>query len=131
MIEAAKMLDWHGEISFSIVEANEEHVRAVMPVTPGILNPFGIVHAGAMIWFADVAATRLAIGAAQIGADGKGFQLAIDLHAALVGNERDGELVAEARFVRRGKRVSVVRTRVTGTDGKLLLDMTTTHLPSG
>ena len=127
----AKMIDWHGEIAFSILEASEEHVRARMPVTPGILNPLGVVHAGAMIWFADVAATRLALGDAEIAADGKGFQLAIDLHAALVGNQRDGELFAEARFVRRGKRVSVVRTRVTGAEGRLLLDMTTTHVPAG
>ena len=127
----AKMIDWHGEIAFSILEASEEHVRARMPVTPGILNPLGLVHAGAMIWFADVAATRLALGDVEIAADGKGFQLAIDLHAALVGNQRDGELFAESRFVRRGKRVSVVRTRVTGAEGRLLLDMTTTHVPAG
>jgi 1,4-dihydroxy-2-naphthoyl-CoA hydrolase len=131
MVHLASMIDWHGEIAFSIVEASEEHVRARMPVTPGVLNPLGMVHAGAMIWFADVAATRLAIGDAQIGTDGEGFQLAIDLHAALVGNQRDGELFAEARFVRRGKRVTVVRTRVTGAEGRLLLDMTTTHVPSG
>lgn len=127
----ASMIDWRGEIAFSIVEASEEHVRARMPVTPGILNPLGMVHAGAMIWFADVTATRLAIGDIEVGADGKGFQLAIDLHAALVGNQRDGELFAEARFVRRGKRVTVVRTRVTGAEGRLLLDMTTTHVLSG
>jgi len=131
MVMAASSREWHGEIAFSIVEATDEHVRATMPVTPGILNPLGMVHAGAMIWFADVTATRLAIGDIEVGADGKGFQLAIDLHAALVGNQRDGELTAEARFVRRGKRVTVVRTRVTGADGRLLLDMTTTHVPSG
>jgi 1,4-dihydroxy-2-naphthoyl-CoA hydrolase len=130
-MEAAKIKDWHGEIVFTILETSDEHVRAVMPVVPGILNPLGMVHAGAMIWFADVAATRLAIGDAPIGSDGKGFQLAIDLHAALVGNQRDGELFAEARFVRRGKRVTVVRTRVTGAEGRLLLDMTTTHVPAG
>ena len=131
MKEAASVRDWHGQIAFTIVEADAEHVRAVMPVTAGILNPFGTIHAGAMIWFADVAATRLAIGDTELGPDGKGFQLAIDLHAALVGNQRNGELVAEARFVRRGKRVTVVRTRVTGAEGRLLLDMTTTHVPSG
>ena len=90
MVTAASTSNWHGEIAFSIVEADEEHVRAIMPVTPGILNPFGTIQAGAMIWFADVAATLLAIGDAQIGSDGKGFQLAIDLHAALVGNPRTG-----------------------------------------
>ena len=91
----ASMIDWRGEIAFSIVEASEEHVRARMPVTPGILNPLGMVHAGAMIWFADVTATRLAIGNIEVGADGKCFQFAIDLHAALVGNQPDGELFAE------------------------------------
>ena len=131
MITAANAKDWHGEIAFSVLEADAEHVRAIMPITPGILNPLGMVHAGAMIWFADVTATRLAIGEVEVGADGKGFQLAVDLHAALVGNQRDGELLAEARFVRRGKRVSVVRTRVTAADGKLLIDMTTTHVPAG
>jgi 1,4-dihydroxy-2-naphthoyl-CoA hydrolase len=130
MVHSASMRDWHGEIAFSILEATDEYVRATMPVTPGILNPLGIVQAGAMIWFADVTATRLAVGDTQIAADGKGFQLAIDLHAALVGNQRDGELLAEARFVRRGKRVTVVRTKVTGSAGRLLLDMTTTHIPS-
>ncbi len=122
---------YQGEIDFTVVEQSEDHVLAKMPVTPGILNPFGTVHAGAMIWLADVAATLLAIGGASIAPDGKGFQLAIDLHAALVGNQRDGEITAEARFVRRGKRVSVVRTRVTGADDKLLLELTSTHIPAG
>ena len=123
--------DYQGEIAFSIVEASADRVVARMPVTPGILNPFGTVHAGAMIWLADVTATRLAIGGASIGPEGRGFPLAIDLHAALVGNQRNGELTAEALFVRKGRRVTVVRTRVTGADGKLLLDLTTTHVPAG
>jgi acyl-coenzyme A thioesterase PaaI-like protein len=37
------MIDWHGEIAFSIVEASDEHVRARIPVTPSILNPLGTV----------------------------------------------------------------------------------------
>jgi len=123
--------NYEGQLAFSIIEANAERVLAKMPVTAGMLNPFGIVHAGAMVWFADVTATRLAIAATSIGSDGTGFPLAIDLHAALVGNQREGELTAEARFVRQGRRVSVVRTRVTGADGKLLLELTTTHIPAG
>ena len=123
--------DYRGEIAFSIVAADAERVVARMPVTPGISNPIGVVHAGAMIWLADVAATHLAAGGTLVVPVGAGFPLAIDLHAALVGNQRDGELTAEAQFVRKGRRVTVVRTRVTGTDGKLLLDLTTTHIPAG
>jgi uncharacterized protein (TIGR00369 family) len=122
--------EWHGEIAFSLVEQSVERVVARMTVGDGIRNPFGTVHAGAMIWMADVAATTLAIGEAGIAADGKGFPLAIDLHAAVVGNQRAGTIEAEARVVRRGRRVTVIRTRVTGDGGKLLLDLTTTHIPA-
>ncbi len=119
-----------GEIEFFIEERQEDHVTARMPVTPGMLNPFGVVHAGALVWLADVTATVLARGAFESGPNGKGFPLAVDLHAALLRNTRSGRVLAEARFVRRGRRVSVVRTRVTGEDGDLLVEMTTTHIPA-
>ena len=119
-----------GEIEFFIEDRQEDHVTSRMPVTPGMLNPFGVVHAGAMVWLADVTATVLARGAFESGPNGKGFPLAIDLHAALLRNTKSGSLLAEASFVRRGRRVSVVRTRVTAEDGDLLVEMTTTHVPA-
>jgi uncharacterized protein (TIGR00369 family) len=93
-------------------------------------NIFGTVQAGAMLWLADVTATVLALRKAQISPDGKGFPRAIDLHTSLLGNQSEGELTAEARFVRSGKRVTVVRTRVTGEHGRLLAEVTTTHVPA-
>jgi 1,4-dihydroxy-2-naphthoyl-CoA hydrolase len=131
MWEQLKDPTYRGAIEFHITEARDDYVIGRMSVQAGVLNPFGIVHAGAMIWFADVCATRLAIGQSQIGPQGQGFPLAIDLHTVLLGNQREGELTAEARFVRKGKRVSVLRTRVTGQDGKLLLELTSTHVPAG
>ena len=41
---------------------------------------------------------------------------------------RSGRLVATAEWVRRGRRVSTVRTRVTDSGDKLLLDLTSTHI---
>lgn len=119
-----------GEISFFIEEQSQERVVSRMPVTPGILNPFGTVHAGAMLWLADVTATVLALQKVELGPQGQGFPLAIDLHTSLLGNQLDGEIKAEARFVRSGKRVTVVRTRVTGDDGRPLAEVTTTHIPA-
>ena len=52
------------------------------------------------------------------------------LNASLLGNQKDGELTAEARFVRSGRRITVVRTKVTGAEGRLLADVTTTHVPA-
>jgi 1,4-dihydroxy-2-naphthoyl-CoA hydrolase len=131
MFEQLQNPTYRGAIEFHITEVGEDCVVGKMPVQPGILNPFGIVHAGALIWLADVCATRLAIGKTELGPEGQGFQLAIDLHTVLLANQREGELTAEARFVRKGKRVSVVRTRVTGHDERLLLELTSTHVPAG
>ena len=119
-----------GEIEFFVKERHDDYVISTMPIKQGILNPFGTVQAGAMLWLADVTATVLALRKAQISADGKGFPLAINLHTSLLGNQREGELTAEARFVRSGKRLTVVRTRVTGAQGQLLAEVTTTHLPA-
>jgi uncharacterized protein (TIGR00369 family) len=122
--------EYSHHIRFEVVERSAEVVRGRMPITDAILNPFGTVHAGAMLWFADVVATVLAIGDTQVGPEGKGFPLAVTLNAQLLGNRRDGAVVAEARTVRRGKRVIVVRTEVRDEAGALLLDVTTTHIPA-
>jgi len=120
----------NGNIEFFIEQRNADCVMSRMPVTSGILNPFGTVQAGAMIWLADVTASVLAIEGATIGDDGKGFPLAIDVHTTLVGNQRSGEIKAEARFVQRGQRVLVIRTCITGNKDKLLAQVTTTHIKS-
>ena len=96
-----------GAIDFSIVERSAEQVIGRMPVQPGILNPYGVVHAGAVLWLADVCATVLALGGAEADPERSGFPLAIDLHAAFLSNQKDGVLEARASFVKRGRRVSV------------------------
>ena len=131
MQEQSGVIRHYGEIEFFIEEREDDRVRSRMPVTPRMLNPFGTVHAGAMLWLADVTATVLARNAFEHGPNGRGFPLAVDLHTTLLGNQREGEIYAEARFVRRGQRVAVVRTRVTGNDGRLLAEVTTTHIPAG
>jgi len=123
-------MKYNWEIEFYIEEVNDQHALSRMPVQPRMLNPFGTVHAGAMIWLADVTATVLALGSETIPEDGKGFPLAINLHTSLLGNQRRGEIRAEATFVRKGKQVMVVRTKVTGNEGQLLAEITTTHIPA-
>ena len=120
-----------GDLEFFIEERTDDYVVSKMPVGKGALNPFGTVQAGAMLWLADVTATVLAIGCSELGEKGQGFPLAININANLLSNQRGGEVLAEARFVRKGKRVTVVRTRVTGEEGKLLAEVTTTHVPAG
>jgi hypothetical protein len=54
----------------------------------------------------------------RTGDDGKWF----------CGTVKSKHVAAEP--VRRGRRVTIVRTEVTGKDGRLLVDMTTTHVPA-
>ena len=117
-----------GNIEFFPDQRHADYVISRMPVTPAILNPYGVVQAGAMKWLADVAASALTVEGQPIGTDGEGFPRAIEIHTAMVSNRRDGEIKAEARFVRRGKNVLVVRTRATGNGGKSLAEVTTTHI---
>jgi 1,4-dihydroxy-2-naphthoyl-CoA hydrolase len=117
-----------GSIDFYIEERSADCVISRMPVTSGILNPYGTVQAGAMIWLADVTASVLALEVQTIEESGKGFPLAIDIHTNLIGNQRDGEILAEAKFVSKGKTVLVIRTRVIGNKDKLLAEVTTIHV---
>ena len=120
-----------GTIDFTIRHETADEVTAEMPITPGVLNPFGTVHAGATIWFADVTATTLALQGRDASAGMNGFPLAINLNANLAGNQSDGTFLATARYVKRGRTVSIVRTTVTGRDGRLIADVTTSHVASG
>lgn len=119
-----------GNIEFSIVEQSADQVVGEMPVQPGILNPFGTAHAGATLWFADVCATMLAFGGAKMSEGVAGFPLAISLDAKLLGNQKSGVFKATSVYVKKGKRLSVVRTTVTGDDGRLIADVTTSHVPA-
>jgi uncharacterized protein (TIGR00369 family) len=119
-----------GAIEFTITEHTDDRVVSEMPIQPGIKNPFGGVHAGAMLWFADVTATRLVLGERDISEGMQRFPLAISLNGNFVGNQTEGMLTAVASFVKRGRTVSIVRTAVTGAAGKLIADVTTSHVLS-
>lgn len=67
---------WTGRIHFTIESREPDLVVAKMPVTDEAKNPFGTMHAGALIWFADIVATLCAIGDLNtVDGEGKGFPL--------------------------------------------------------
>ncbi|MGH9929478.1 MAG: PaaI family thioesterase [Pyrinomonadaceae bacterium] len=119
-----------GSIEFSVIEHTSDRVVSEMPIHAGIRNPFGSVHAGAILWFADVTATFLVIGSTTATEGMKGFPLAISLNAIFIGNQTEGAFKAIASFVKRGRTVSVVRTLVYGAGEKLIADVTTNHVLS-
>ncbi len=119
-----------GSIEFTITERGPERVVSEMPIQSGIKNPFGVVHAGAVLWFADVTATVLVMGPGEAREQMKGFPLAITLNANFLGNQHEGSFKAVSSFVKRGRTVSVVRTMVYGASEKIIADVTTSHVLS-
>ena len=120
-----------GSIEFTVVERGADRVVSEMPIQPGVKNPFGVVHAGAIIWFADVSATILVMGGNTQPSEGiTGFPLAINLNANFIGNQTEGVLRAVSTFVKRGRTVSIVRTGVYGDGDRLIADITTNHVLS-
>jgi len=120
-----------GTIEFTIVEQDADRVVSEMPVSAGIRNPFGVAHAGAILWFADVTATVLVMGRVEASPGMRGFPLAIALNANFLSNQSEGSFTATSTFVKRGRTVSVVRTTVVGAGERLIADVTTSHVLSG
>ncbi len=124
-------LKMEGKIEFEVVEQLPEQVVSEMPIQPGVLNPYGVVHAGAILWMADVTATILALGSTSLPTEGMaGFPLAITLNANFISNQKEGTFRTVASFVKKGKKVSVVRTIVYGNKDRVIADVTTNHVPS-
>lgn len=119
-----------GEIRFSLISKSAEEVVAEMPIEKGILNPFGVVNAGAIIWFADVTASVLLLESVNLEEGMKGFPLAININANLTGNASDGKFIAKSTYLKKGRTVSVVRTTVTNLEEKIIADVTTNHVRS-
>ncbi|WP_304620187.1 PaaI family thioesterase [Paracoccus sediminilitoris] len=117
-----------GQIQFDIIGVSDTEAEGEMQVQSGILNPFGTIHAGALIWFADVIATNLVLGGEQVREGMDSFPVAVTLNGQLLANRRDGVLTATARWVKRGRRLSTVRTEVRDQDDRVLLDLTSTHI---
>lgn len=120
-----------GKIEFEVVEQLPERVVSEMPIQVGVLNPYGVVNAGAILWLADVTATILVLGSSSLPTEGMaGFPLAITLSANFISNQKDGTFRAVASFVKKGKKVNVVRTIVYGEKDRLIADVTTNHVPA-
>jgi 1,4-dihydroxy-2-naphthoyl-CoA hydrolase len=121
-------------IGMEFVEVGPEEegqcVRARIVVQPHHQNPTGYVNGGVILSLADNLATGMA-GRAHFAKTGeRSFWLGVDVHAAMLSNQKGGELLAESRVVRAGRRVSVIRTVVTGDQGKAIAEVTTTHVPA-
>ena len=92
-------------------------------------NPTGNINGGVIISLADNLSTGVASHHYREKFGETAFLVGIDLHAVMLKNQQGGTITAESTPVRIGKRISVIRTVVTGDSGDVLAEITTTHVP--
>ncbi|MGD8416409.1 MAG: PaaI family thioesterase [Pseudomonadales bacterium] len=93
-------------------------------------NPTGNINGGVIISLADNLSTGAANRAYFEKTGEKRFMVGVDLHAVMLANQQGGRIRALSRPVRVGRRITVIRTEVRGTDDRLLAEVTTTHVPT-
>ena len=93
------------------------------------LNPTRNINGGVFLAMADNRATGAASRAYFEKFATRAFMVGVDLHAVMLANQQGDRIEARATIVRVGKPITVVRTRVTGDDDKLLAEVTSTHVP--
>jgi len=123
-------MQYKGDIEFELVSQTNEQVISKMPITKGILNPFGVVNAGAIIWFADATASLLLLQSTDTKEGMSGFPLAININTNLMNNASSGEFIATSTYIKKGKTVSVLNTIVADLNGKIIADVTSNHVAS-
>jgi 1,4-dihydroxy-2-naphthoyl-CoA hydrolase len=112
------------------VSSSDDLVVAELAIEDRHKNPTGAIHGGVMIALADNGATAMANRAHRAIEGDERFMVGIDLHATMLANQQGGTIRAESRVVRAGRRVVVIRTQVLGDGGRLLAEVTTTHIPA-
>lgn len=117
-------------LGLRFLEVTVEYVRATVDIETHHQNPTGMIHGGVLVGLADNAATAMANTAHKAIDGDDAFMVGIDLHANLISNQRGGSIHFEARPVRVGRRVAFIRTTVTGDGGRVLAEVTTTHVPA-
>ncbi len=95
-----------------VVEAKAGYARTRLPVTPAIMNGHGNVHGGAYFTLADYTA---ALASNMLGPRNMAVNGSISFLRAV----RSGELIAEARTVKSGKRMSFMTVEIRDASGEL------------
>ncbi len=118
-----------GAIGGEITDISDGFAKGNLPLTPEVMQPTGVFHAGAITVLADEVASAAIFGthASDPDAQDKLFPYSVQISLNLLTNDPAGPLTAEAKVVRRG-RMTVVDTTVTASTGETAALMRSTHM---
>ena len=108
------------------VEAHEGEMTMAMPASGWICNAFGVLYGGAIAFLADAAIILAAGSTVPAGTAFNTIDLKLYFLRPVV--PTDGELLARARVVHRGRTIAVVNCEIVGPDGALVAQGTSSVL---
>lgn len=109
----ARFLDLSFEyLPLDAPDANKDLCRVTFPVNEMIMNPQGSLHGGAMATAMDISMGHLVNKVAGPGAT-------IEMKIQYMRPVTEGVVTCEGRFIRRGRSLSFMESRLSGHDGKL------------
>lgn len=128
-----RMVDGGGNVIVALglrpVSSSAECVVMQMPMGPNVRQGTGVFAAGPLMQLADVGATVLFQEAFSTADEPAPFPLSIQISMNLIRNTDKGKATSESRFLHKGRRMSVIESRVVDDDGRLLCVVTSTHMP--
>ena len=114
-------------LKMRVKEVSPDRAVVELPVHPGLYTPHGYIHAGVMLSLADTTATIASMAAYRGELDPERLPVAVSISSQVVGNIREGILVAESSIPHPGRTLVAAATRVTDGDGRLLALVNSTH----
>jgi 1,4-dihydroxy-2-naphthoyl-CoA hydrolase len=106
-----------GFLGIEITEVGEDYLVGKMPVSPKVVQPYGIVHGGAYVTLAE---TLGSIGAA-FSVDYTKFRcVGLDINSNHIRAVREGWVYARATALHIGKTTQVWEIKITNEAGKLV-----------
>jgi uncharacterized protein (TIGR00369 family) len=115
-------------IGGEILELSDGHAKGILNLSPMVMQPTKVFHAGSIVVLADELASYAICGTMDTPLPkGQLFPYSIQISLNLLSNDPVGPLSAEANVVKRG-RVTVVDTTITGSTGKTVALMRSSHL---
>ena len=111
------------------MQMSAERPEAWIDIEDHHKNPTGNINGGVIVSLADNLATGAANRFWREKTGESAFMVGVDLHAVMLANQAGGRIIARSEPVRVGRRITVIRTVVTGEAGRVLAEITTTHVP--
>lgn len=106
-----------GHLGIELVEFRESSLVGRMPVDPRTHQPFGVLHGGASVAFAETLASWAAVCTLD---PEKAHAVGMEINANHIRPISDGWVTGEATAVNLGRRTQVWDIRITNPDGKLV-----------